>query len=165
MPAVLAATSPADNGHRHRSSWVLGIVAVLFLLSPAVFTLPRQVNAVAYLADAGHPDTFIGYSHGRQCSQDNCTATTLGILANTGQGITWPGAVPLGKPVPVRDPVWRFGSSLVDDVPEALVGAGLGLVFDAIALFALAVFAVRARRLLAHIRAHHAAPSRMADCQ
>ncbi len=160
MPAVLTATSPAGRGHRHRGSWVLGTIAVLFLLSPAVFTLPRQVNAVAYLAGAGHPDSFIGYRYGRQCSQNSCTATTLGTLDSTGLGITWPGTVPLGKPVPVRDPVWRLGSlRLVDSVPDALVGVGLGLFFDAIALSALAVFAVRARKLMAHAALATRAPA------
>jgi hypothetical protein len=156
MPFAPAAALPAERAPRHRASWVFGTIVVLFLLAPAAFTAPRQVNAVAYLAGAGRPDTFTGYSYGRECRGSSCTTTTEGTLASTGQAITWPGAVPLGQGVPVRDPVWNLQSPrLAEGVPDALVGVALGLFFDTIALLALAACA---RRLIARIRAGRPAP-------
>jgi hypothetical protein len=162
MPFVPAATLPDDHAPRRRAGWVFGTVVLLFLLAPAVFLLPRQVNAVAWLVGAGRPDTFTGLSYGSQCSSGSCATVTDGILASTGEVITWPGRVPLGKPVPVRDPLWDVLHPRPDEgTGDALVGVALGLFFDTVGISALAVAAVRARKLLArasHSRAPLAGP-------
>ena len=128
---------------------------MLFLLAPAVFMLPREVNAAAWLAGAGRSDTFTGSAYGTQCAGGSCATVTYGAQASTGRVITWPGRVPLGRPEHFRDPVWNLMSPRADEtVPDAFVGVALGLVFDAVAIGALTVFTVRARR-----RAVAAAPS------
>jgi hypothetical protein len=153
MPFVSAVTLPADREPHRRTDRLWATIALLFLLAPAAFTLPRAVNAAAWLAGAGRPDTFTGYSYGTQCAGSNCQTVTYGTQASTGQVITWPGRAPLGKPEHFRDPVWNPMSPRTDEsVPDALVGVALGLVFDAVALTALAVFTVRARRHAAHGR-------------
>ena len=142
-----AATLPAAREPRPRTVWLWGTLILLFLTAPALFTVPRQVNAVAWLAGAGRPDTFTGYRYGGQCPGSSCQAVTYGIMASTNQVITWPSRVPLNRPVPFRDPLWSLMSPRIDEtVPDALVGVALGLVFDTIALVALARFATRTRR-------------------
>jgi hypothetical protein len=155
MPFVPAATLPGDHAPRRRAGWVFGTAALLFLMAPAVLLLPRQVNAIAWLAGAGRPDTFTGLSYASQCSSGSCTTVTDGILASTAQVITWPARAPLGQPVPVRDPVWvvLHQPQLDEGTGDALVGAALGLFFDAIAVSALAFAAVRALRRTARARA------------
>jgi hypothetical protein len=144
MPFAPAVTSPTDRVPRRDSAWLWGTLVLLFLLAPAVFTVPRQVNAVAWLAGAGRPDTFTGYSH--------VTDGTIGTIASTNQVISWPARVPLNRPVSFRDPVWGFMSPRLDEtIPDALVGVALGLVFDSIALIALIVFAARARKRAARV--------------
>jgi hypothetical protein len=146
MPFVPAVTSSAHQPSRGRTSRGVAAVVLLILLAPAVFLLPRQVNAAAWLAGDGRADTFTGYSYARSCSSTGCTTATEGVLASTGQEITWTGRVPLGKPVAVRDPVWDLLRPRFDETaPDAVIGLLLGLSFDAIALAALAVYAARAR--------------------
>jgi hypothetical protein len=159
MPFVPAATVPGQHPHRRRASRILGTAALLFLLAPAVFVTPRAVNAAAWLAGAGRPDAFTGLSYGSQCSGGSCATVTGGTLASTGQRVTWPGRVPLGKPVPVRDPLWDVMHPRFDEgTGDALAGAALGLFFDAIAVSALAVAAVRARARTARTRDRRASP-------
>ncbi|MGH3250619.1 MAG: hypothetical protein ACRDOI_31045 [Trebonia sp.] len=145
MPFVPAVTSSAHQPPSGPASRAFVAIVLLILLAPAAFLLPRQVDAVAWLAGAGRADTFTGYSYGKSCGSTSCTTVTDGVLASTGQEVTWPGQVPLGKPVALRDPVWNLNGRLDETVPDAIVGVGLGLFFDAIALAVLAVFAVRAR--------------------
>jgi len=162
MPFVPAVTLPADREgegereSRRRATRLWGTIALLFLLAPAVFMLPREVNAAAWLAGAGRSDTFTGSAYGTQCAGGSCATVTYGTQASTGRVITWPGRVPLGQPEHFRDPVWNLMSPRADEtVPDAFVGVALGLVFDAVAVGALAVFTVRARRRAARGRAPH----------
>jgi hypothetical protein len=60
MPFASAVALPPERAPRRRTSWIFGTIALLFLLAPAAFTLPHQVNAVAWLAGAGRADTFTG---------------------------------------------------------------------------------------------------------
>ena len=154
MPFAPAVTLPAARAPRLRTAWLWWTLVLLFLLAPALFTVPRQVNAVAWLAGAGRPDTFTGDSYGGQCAGRDCAAVTYGTMASTNQVITWSARVPLNRPVAFRDPVWSLMSPrLGETVPDALVGVALGTVFDGIACIALTVFAIRACRSASRARA------------
>jgi hypothetical protein len=147
MPFAPAVALPADRPSSRRTSRIFAAIALLFLLVPAAASLPREVNAVAWLAGAGHADAFTGYAHGVSCNGSSCGDVTYGTLTSTGQDIAWPGSIPLGKPVHFRDPVWDFRSPRLDEtLPDAFVGAVLGVVFDAIGLIPLAVFTIRSAR-------------------
>jgi hypothetical protein len=154
MPFAPAVTSGTRQPPSARARKITAAIAAVILLAPVVFLLPRQVNAVAWLAGAGRPDTFTGAVYGSSCSSTGCATVTYGLLASTGQVVTWPARVPLGKPVALRDPVWDLQSRMDETVGDAVVGVGLGLFFDGIAAAVLGVGAVGARR-----RRHGARPS------
>jgi hypothetical protein len=158
MPFVPAVTSSVHQPPHSPTGRVFVAIAALVLLAPVVFLAPRQVNAVAWLAGAGRPDTFTGYTYGKSCSNTGCATVTYGVLASTGQAVTWPGRVPPGEPVALRDPVWNLDGRLDETVGDAIVGIVLGLFFDGIAVAALAAYAVRVRARRTSLRRAHQAP-------
>jgi hypothetical protein len=129
---------------------VLGCLALV----PLTY-LPRQVDAVAYLAGFGHRDTFIPVSYRQDCGQGGCSTVTDGILKQTGQKITWPGQVTLGRPFPVRAPAWASGpgAELILSAGDAAGQTIIGLYFEITTAVAALVIIPRARHRLAPLRA------------
>lgn len=116
--------------------WML-IPLPLFLVLSGV---PRQVDDVAYLAGAGRLVLFLPQSQG--------AGVTAGVLA-TGQHISWPTTVPVGKPFVVRLPVWDTGSgrTLIPNDTRAATNLAGGLLVDLLGLlFAQVIRVRRARR-------------------
>jgi hypothetical protein len=115
------------------------LIIPLFALI-TVFYIPNEVNAIAYLAGAGAADTFIPQAHSTTCSRGSCTTVTLGYLGSNGASATWPGDVPLSKPIPVRAPVWSAAdASLVKSPGNAAVRILTGLFFGIVQLIACAL--------------------------
>ena len=120
---------------RYRAARLPGWVVLGCLVLAAVAYLPRQVDAVAYLAAAGRRGTFVPASYSQICGKDGCSTVTDGILAETGQDVTWPGQVTLGRAFTVRAPVWASGPG-AELIPSGSVALGrvlLGLFFEVIA--------------------------------
>src|SRR5215472_13941757 len=93
---------------RHRTSHVVGWVALSTFPLLTVLILPAQVDAVAYLAGAGNTVTFVPQSHELVCSRFGCSTWTDGVLQTTPPvTATWPNNVPLGQPFSVRQPWWN----------------------------------------------------------
>jgi hypothetical protein len=96
-----------------------------------VLTLPPAVNAVAYLAGAGRPATFVATGYDSGCSYgsvsgDTCWSQSTGYLEPGDVPATWPGDVPPGSVLRVRLPVlnWGPGTPLLYNTGLALL-AGL----------------------------------------
>jgi hypothetical protein len=134
---------------RHHGSWA----AVIFMLAAmtflAVYLLPGQVNAWAYVVGAEHQDTFnpVSYSHCPMVYGRGCHVVTEGYLSRTGAQVNWGSMVPLGQPIRVRDPLWDWGTGrkLIDGDGSAIPDIVAGLFFDAIALLLLYVVVVVVR--------------------
>ena len=93
---------------RHRTSHVVGWVALSTFPLLTVLILPAQVDAVAYLAGAGNTVTFVPQSHELVCGRFGCSTWTDGVLQTTPPvTATWPNKVPLGQPFSVRQPWWN----------------------------------------------------------
>ena len=135
----------------HRGSWVAVILMLVAMTSLAVFLLPSEVNAWAYVAGAENQDTFNPVSYGQACSDlprgGGCSTVTEGYLSRTGAEVTWGSQVPLGQPFGVRDPLWTWasGRTLIDGDGTAIPDIVAGLFFDAIALLLLYVLVVIVR--------------------
>jgi hypothetical protein len=127
---------------RHRTTRVLGWVALASFPLLTVAILPDQVNAIAYLAGAGNTVTFVPQSYHPVCSRLGCDTWTDGFLrTNPPVTATWPNQVPLGRPLRVRRPWWdgwgrpvlmnagasgsAIAGSLFGDVGTILFGVGL----------------------------------------
>jgi hypothetical protein len=135
---------------------------LVLALYAAVNITPPLVNAVAYLAGTAPVDTFVPQSYKQVCNKGGCSTDTIGIVQHDGatSGATWHNQVPLGKPFPVRGPVWSWntGSELTGSTGSAIMSVVLGVLFDAIALLlllAIVRFLWRRRRA----RGQHAIPS------
>jgi hypothetical protein len=134
---------------RHHGSWV----AVIFMLAAmtflAVYLLPGQVNAWAYVVGAEQQDSFnpVSYSHCPMVYGRGCHVVTEGYLSRTGAQVNWGGLVPLGQPIRVRDPLWDWGTGrkLIDGDGSAIPDIVAGLFFDAVALLLLYVVVVVVR--------------------
>jgi len=134
---------------RHHGSWV----AILFMLTAmtclAVYLLPAQVDAWAYVVGAESQDTFtpVSYSHCPMVYGRGCHVVTEGYLSRTGEQVNWGGQVPLGQPFSVRDPLWAWGTGrkLIDGDGSAVPDIVAGLFFDAVALLLLSVIVVIVR--------------------
>jgi hypothetical protein len=146
MPYVSATAIPPEREPR-RTDWLWGVLGLLILVTPAVFTTPAAVNSAAWLVGAGRPDTFTsGGVYDTRCGS-GCSPVTYGTLASTGQVITWPGHIPDGTAVHFREPVWNVMSPRRPETTgDALVWIALGLFFEAVAVLSLAVFAVHVVR-------------------
>jgi hypothetical protein len=140
---------------RHQGAGVILGVILACLVLPALLYLPRQVDAVAYLAGAGPQDTFVPVSHRQVCGKEGCSTVTDGILENGGESVTWPGRTPLGRSFTVRTPVWAAGPgrTLTPGTGTATGRVILGLFFDVIAAFAMAVLIGWMRQRLTRHRA------------
>lgn len=135
-----AMRTPADRYQPRYSNWIwVGIALSGLLVFPAVFYVPSQVDAIAYLAGAGHTATFLPKHYARDCSGSNCWTATDGVLATGGSSVEthWPDEVPLGKPLRVRTPVWAWGSgrTLISGTSGAVGDLFGGLLFDLLAAF------------------------------
>jgi hypothetical protein len=148
-----AAAHPFRTPVRHRTSYVLGWVALAGFPLLTVVILPDQVNAVAYVAGAGSTVTFLPQSYQRVCSR-SCDNWTDGVLqTNPPVSATWPNQVPLGQPFSVRQPVWNgWGSpDLMNGGASAGAIAGslfgdLGTVFVGVGLVRMVRRRLRCRR-------------------
>ncbi|MGH3193353.1 MAG: hypothetical protein ACRDOL_40100 [Streptosporangiaceae bacterium] len=131
---ALAAALRGRPGRR-RAGLVRRWVAAGCLALVAVVYLPRQVDAVAYLAGAGHLDTFLPVSYSQVCGKVGCSTVTDGILEDDGAAVTWPGQVPLDRSFSVRAPVWAAGpgSDLIPSAGTAVDRLILGLLFEVLA--------------------------------
>jgi len=144
-----------DRPPRHLAVGLSGWLVLGCLVLIPVAYLPRQVDAVAYLAGFGHQDTFIPVSHRQACGQDGCSTVTDGILKETGEDVTWSARVTLGRPFPVRAPVWLTGPG-TELVLSASTAAGttiIGLYFEITAAVMALVAIPQARCRLARLRA------------
>lgn len=167
LEAVIRAATPGGaldrilpRPSRRQGAGVILKVILACLILPALLYLPRQVDAAAYLAGAGSQDTFVPVSYHRVCGKEGCSTVTDGFLDNGGLSVTWPGRVPLGRPLTVRTPVWAAGSgrTLIPGAGTAVGRVILGLIFDVLAAFALAVPIGWMRQRLARHRARENLP-------
>jgi hypothetical protein len=139
---------------RHRISGLFARLLLAGWLGLTVASLPDQVNAVAYLADAGSTATFFPSSYGQECGRSGCSTVTSGTLVTGGSGstirATWPGRAPLDLPFTVRAPVWDgWGSAhLVADTGDAVATIIAGAIFDFIAVIAVIAIITTVRHLL-----------------
>jgi hypothetical protein len=132
-----AAAYPFSTPVRHRTSRVLGWVALAMLPLATVVILPDQVNAFAYVAGEGKTVTFLPQSTFLDCGRFGCHYWTDGVLqTNPPVSASWPNQVPLGQPFSVRQPVWNgWGSpDLMNGVASGWMIAG-GLVMDLATVF------------------------------
>lgn len=118
---------------RHRASWYFGWAVQLLFVWLAVFYLPRQIDAVAYLAGLDHQAPFYPSSHGQVCDKyHHCHTVTYGTIgAPDGPRAEWPTQVPLGNPVTVSAPVWAWGAGaqLIEDNFAAAETLFFGVIF------------------------------------
>jgi hypothetical protein len=147
---------------KHPIAGVFGKLLLALWIALTISFLPNQVNAVAFLAGAGHATPFFPSSYAQECGRGGCTTVTDGTV-ESGNGIvnaTWPYQVPLDRPFSVREPVWAgYGTvQLVGSDGNAVISVIVGLFFDVIAVIALVSFVVMIRHWLLRRRGA-AAPS------
>jgi hypothetical protein len=124
----------------HRGSWVFAIVMLVAMTGIAVFLLPAEVNAWAYVVGAENQDTFNPVSYGHVCRTvsrgANCHIVTEGYLSTSGAKVTWGSQVPLAQPFSARDPLWAWGSGrgLIDGDGTAIGNIVAALFFDGVTL-------------------------------
>jgi hypothetical protein len=117
----------------HRVLWVVRWVGMLLILLVAVISVPAPVDGVAYLAGAEGTATFYPVSYQTHC-QYSCDTSTDGFL-ETGSGrisASWPDVVPLGRPLRVREPFWRWGlgEALIDSDSTAVIAIAVSLLIE-----------------------------------
>jgi len=173
-PAVRAQAVPLAAHHpsrphahhyppRHQVSWAFRWVGMLLILVVAVVSVPGVVDGVAYLAGAGKTVTFDPVSYQTDCYvRSGCQTSTSGILETGGTGVeaTWPDVVPLGKPIQVREPVWRWGlgEALIDNDGIAVAAALVSLLMEGAAVVVM-VYLVRLTRNWLRHRRQRTAPA------
>jgi hypothetical protein len=126
---------PVRYPPRHRVSWVFGWIMMLVLLGLGVAALPGLVDGVAYVAGAEHTAEFYPMSDRQACGRGGCKIVTDGYIGHgtaSGTPATWPAAVQLGQPFPVRRPLWDwgFGSELINGDGAAAGSIVAGVLFD-----------------------------------
>lgn len=86
---------------------------MLLILVVALVSVSAVVDGTVYLAGAGRTVIFDRVSYQTNCDRYSCQTVTDGILETASAGISanWPNVVTLGRPVQVREPVWRWGSA------------------------------------------------------
>ena len=114
---------------------------MLVILVVAVVSVPALVDGTAYLAGAERTVTFDPISYQTICDRYSCGTATDGILETGGAGIsaTWQNVVPLGRPLQVHEPVWRWGLglALIDSDSTAVVAIVISLLIDGSAVLVL----------------------------
>jgi hypothetical protein len=174
-PAVRAQAAPIAARHphgphtrhyppRHLLTWSVRWVGMLLILVVAVVTVPALVDGTAYLTGAGRTVTFDPVSHQTNCDRYSCQTTTDGVLETGGAGTSasWPNVVPLGKPFPVREPVWRWGLglALIDSDKTAVIALVLSLLIDGLGILVVVEIVRLARSWL---RRHRRQPTAIAS--
>jgi hypothetical protein len=148
---------------RHFGSWVAGIFMILCIAGLTVPFLPREVNAVAYLAGAESQATFYPVGYAQDCSKSGCSTVTDGYLSGSGANVTWPDDVPLSRPFPVRVPAWDWftGVNLITSTGSAVGALLIGLFFNGVALLFLSILVLvfRVRRTTARMTRQRGAAS------
>lgn len=118
---------------RHQLIWAVRWVGMLLILLVAVVSVPAPVDGVAYLAGAEGTNTFYPVSYQTHC-QYTCDTSTDGYLETGSARISasWPKVVPLGKPLHVREPVWRWGlgEALIDSDGTAVIAIAVSLLIE-----------------------------------
>jgi hypothetical protein len=136
---------------------------MLLILVVAVVSAPAVVDGTAYLAGAGRTVTFDPVSYQTNCDRYSCQTVTDGILETGGAGISasWQNVVPLGKPFPVREPVWRWGLglALIDSDKTAVIAVLVSLLIEGFAVFVMVKLAKLTRNWRRHRRRQQTAPA------
>jgi hypothetical protein len=157
-PHGAARSAPAADSRSRRETpgWAAWIGA-LVVTGLGVGMLPVPVNGIAYLAGAGQHATFTPVSYHQECDKGCHTVTDGFVTAGAGRtSATWPGKVPLGRPVQTRLAVWEWwGSSNPPvggpgDAARDLFLGGFWVLFCGSALYLAAARItrrLRARRL------------------
>ena len=164
-PAVRAQAAPLAARHpsrpharhyppRHRVLWILRWVGMLLILVVAVVSVPGVVDGAAYLAGAGRTVTFDPVSYQTNCDRYSCQTSTDGILETGGPGVSasWPAVVPLGTPLRIREPVWRWGLglALIDSDRTAVIAVLVSLLIEGFAVVVAIYVVMLARSWLRH---------------
>jgi hypothetical protein len=159
---ALFAEYRARQGARHNRRWTVLVWAVLWagalmIAAIAVVSVPAVVNGVAYLAGAEKTVTFTPVSHETVChTRGGCETVTEGVMETGGRGTeaTWPHEVPLGKPFPIRQPLWSWGlgASLIDSPAIAVVAIVVSLLIEVGSVFIAVRLARRVRNRWRHRR-------------
>jgi hypothetical protein len=172
-PAVRAQAVPIAAHHpgrphahhyppRHPVTWALVWVGLLLILVVAVVSVPAVVDGTAYLAGAGRTVTFDPISYQTNCDRYSCGTITDGILETGGAGVSasWQNVVPLGRPFPVREPVWRWGLglALIDSDKTAVIAVVVSLLIEGGAVLVLVKLVRLARNWRRH-RQQRTAPA------
>jgi hypothetical protein len=138
---------------RHAVTWTVGWIGMALILVVAVVSVPALVDGVAFLTGAEKTATFDPTSYQTTCRY-TCETGTDGTLETGGAGLSviWPDVVPLGRPFPVREPVWRWGLgvSLFDGDGIAAIAVAICLLIEGFAVLIL----VRLVRLARNWRRH-----------
>jgi hypothetical protein len=165
-PAVRAQAAPIAARHphgphthhyppRHLVTWAVRWVGMLLILVVAVVSVPALVDATAYLAGAEKTITFDPISHQTNCDRYSCQTVTDGILETGGAGMSasWQNVVPLGKPFPVREPIWRWGLglALINSDNTAVIAIVVSLLIEGAAVLVV----VKMVRLARNWRRRH----------
>ena len=176
-PAVRAQAAPLAARHpsgphahhyppRHLVTWAVRWVGMLLILVAGVVAVPGLVDGTAYLAGAGRTVTFDPVSYQTSCDRYSCGTTTDGILETGGAGISasWQNVVPLDKPFPVREPVWRWGLglALIDSDKTAVIAVVVCLLIEGGAVLVLVSLVMLARHWRRHRRQTAMAPAGVA---
>jgi len=111
------------------SRFLLGIALLAACTCALLFGLPDVVNGAVRLAGLEQPAIFHPTSYSQDCNPDSCAPKTDGYLSGTGDGVSFPDKIPLGRPVPVRAPVWAWGwgRTLLLGTSDAIVALVTGL--------------------------------------
>jgi hypothetical protein len=124
----------------HQAIWALRWLGMLLILLVAVVSVPAPVDGVAYLAGAEGTATFYPVSYQTHC-QYSCDTSTDGYLETGGArtSASWPDVVPLGRPLRVREPVWRWGlgGALIDSDGTAVIAIAVSLLIEVFGVLVL----------------------------
>jgi hypothetical protein len=118
------------RGKRIFMSVFLALAGATMLAGIAVW-VPTTVDAVGFLTGAEPQGTFIPVSYSQHCGKGGCHTMTDGYIQQTGERLTWPDKVSLGKPFLIRVPVMTgeaFG--VQTDTGKAIADLSVSLVLE-----------------------------------
>lgn len=102
----------------------------IFLIVGMSFWVGTIANSVVFLAGAEKHGTLMPVSYSQSCNKASCEPTD-GYIEGTGESLTWPNVVPLGKPFSVPLPYTRwFDAIVIEDKGEAIVSLALFLFLE-----------------------------------